>query len=429
MQELSKEKITGIFRDKNKLEDFIQNLDQERLKDFLLTLHSDFIRIPKEEDKFSEDFFTGIGIDAKGKSICLCAPNIETKESLLGELPKCIKKLPSNRDRGILLHYLINELHLFGDGNGRTGRAMLELFLNDEFDLNNETFKHERSDQLESKQEESFELAKKYGVKRVDIAMSYTSYVLAKVLYDKGLIDTKIEIDKFTSADCSTDSLRDEDFIKNEKLTIKEIKQASIALRDKTGSLGKGALTMLIMQKLKGQQLLDSALIMQKLKGPCSLVPDEMMCSVHFDLGDRKCFEGWNTEDYLKAIKIHSKLQEMQLNIMLDIFENPEKFKIEETETTIQECFRFSDDTRELRELVNLAKSLQINLESTRTQAQVSELEEILESNKLNENKSTNEIVKESIDGIDDFKDVEEVERIKSYQMRELSQEDKYRGQ
>ncbi len=429
MQELSKEKITEIFRDKNKLEDFIQNIDQEGFRDFLLTLHSDFIRIPKQEDKFSEDF-VGIGFDAKGKSICLCAPNIETKESFLEELPKYIKKLPSNRDRGILLHYLINELHLFSDGNGRTGRAMLELFLNDKFDLNNETFKHERSDQLESKRGESFELAEKYGIKRVDRAMSHTSYVLAKVLYDKGLIDTKIEIDKFTSARCSTDSLNDEDFIKNEKLTIEEIRQVSLALRDETGSIGKGALTMLIMQKLKGQQLPDSALIMQKLKGPCSLVPDEMMCSVYFDLGDNKCFEGWNTEDYLKAIKIHSKLQEMQLNIMLDIFENPEKFKLEETET-IQECFTrgFNDSTSEPRELVNLAKSLQINLESTRTQAQVSELEEILKSNELKENKSTNEIVKEAIDGIHDFKDVEEVERAKSYQMGELSQEDKDRGQ
>lgn len=429
MQELSKEKITEIFRDKNKLEDFIQNIDQEGFRDFLLTLHSDFIRIPKQEDKIS-DVVGGIE-GAKGKSICLCAPNIEIKESLLEELPKCIKKLPSNRDRGILLHYLINELHLFSDGNGRTGRAMLELFLNDKFDLNNETFKHKTSNPLESKREESFELEEKYGIKRVDLVMSYTSYVLTKVLYDKGLIDTKIEIDKFTRAGCSTDSLRDEDFIKNEELTKKEIEQVSIALRDKTGSLGIGALTMLIMQKLKGQQSLDSALIMQKLKGQCSLVADEMMHFVYFDLGDRKWFEGWNTEDYLKAIKIHSKLQEMQLNIMLDIFENPEKFKIEETETTIQECFTLglNESTRELRELVRLAKSLQINLESTRTQAQLSELEEILESNKLKKNKSTNEIVKESIDGIHDFKDVEEVEQTKSYQMRGLIQEDKDREQ
>ena len=44
-----------------------------------------------------------------------------------------------------LLHYLVNELHLFTDGNGRTGRCIFELLTNPEFSFEkNNNFRRQR---------------------------------------------------------------------------------------------------------------------------------------------------------------------------------------------------------------------------------------------------------------------------------------------
>lgn len=371
MYNLTIEKITEIFRDKSKLEDFIQSLDGESFEEFLLTLHSKFINIDKKDDRIWDDF-VGVGFQ-QGTGIDLCAPDFDTKKSLLDKIPKCIKKLSDNKERGTLLHYLINEVHFFSDGNGRTGRAMLELFFNNDFDLKNDTFRHKTSDSSESKGNESFQLEEKYGIKRIDKVTAYTSYILTKILYENGMLYDEIEITKFIAACNTADGQRDSSFINNNELTKKEIEQVSIALRDNTGVIGPGALTMLIMGKVKGKPLPKS-------------VYDEYYFT-GFDLTKADCFEGWNTEDYIKSIKIHSKLQELQLNILLEIFENPEIFQAINS-TTVKNCFIQDLNKRRLTraEIVELASSLKIDLISEELQVMISDLDNIINEDTIARN-------------------------------------------
>jgi hypothetical protein len=55
-------------------------------------------------------------------------PPIEDKINLLNDVINAIKTIESPQDQGLLAYYAIQNIHPFGDGNGRTGRLIYTLF-------------------------------------------------------------------------------------------------------------------------------------------------------------------------------------------------------------------------------------------------------------------------------------------------------------
>lgn len=124
--------ILSKMRDEEKSKSFFDSLSVDDIKRILLYVNSKVRHIPIEEN----DFFYGMSY-AGG----LVPPNSDIKNRYFEKILVTLKKVKNNRDRGTMLYYLINGLHLFEDGNGRTARAIFQI-------LNDANFSFEDNDTL-----------------------------------------------------------------------------------------------------------------------------------------------------------------------------------------------------------------------------------------------------------------------------------------
>jgi len=356
LRKYTDEEILSITKDDKKLSE----LDGESFKELIINIHSKLLNISRDNDGFEEQF-VGVGF-SQGYSGGLMAPNIKIKNETCEKISEALKRIPERKNKAVMLHYLVNELHLFSDGNGRTGRAMLELLLNENVDFNSEVFRHDKNDNATIS---TWDLSEKYGIKSVNRALNYTSYILSRILAQNGCIDEKLNTPNFIVAGNTADGSSvyiDEAICSN--LSQAQIDKINLALIDNTGgNMGISALTMLAMKK--------SLLQSYEPSSPS----DSEFYHEYFNVSKKETFENWGKEDYLLALEIHDKLQEMQLDIMLDIFEQPQKFRLDKN-NTIADCLvnNLNQHPRLMREIKSLGNTCEICLEDTRTQQHIIEL-------------------------------------------------------
>ncbi len=109
---------------KNKM---IEELDYEKFKKFLILVNGVLREIPKSDRKISENMSVGLYM----------APSLTVQEKVLKNTFEAIKTMSSNQLRAQLLYYVINDLHLFSDGNGRTARLFYNMLNEDSFTIYN----------------------------------------------------------------------------------------------------------------------------------------------------------------------------------------------------------------------------------------------------------------------------------------------------
>lgn len=365
MDKYTDEELFKILRDDEKMEDFFNKLDEEGLKKFLIYTHSRALNIPFEEDEFEkQDMVCGA---AFGGTLGLVSPSNEIQEKSIQNISVALKNIKGRENIALLLHYLVNQLHLFSDGNGRTGRCMLDLFLNDEFDFDKSDICKHSDDSYDIAKISTAQLEKNYGVKSVEKAMGYTSYMIFRSLLENGMISNELN----TSDCCFTLLHREgkEPIYINEdikdNLSAEQNYKINTALTDSSASpFESGALALLVMKK--------------KLSQTYNFNPE--LISVAFDVNDKNTFNGWKKEDYLLTKEIYDRIKAMSVDMMLDIFEKPENFKMNEN-TTMSECF-LKDLNRENprigRQIRQLWENSKINLDGTRTKQHLDELVQFL---------------------------------------------------
>lgn len=250
MDKYTDEELFLVLRDDEKMENFFNELDEEGLKKFLIYTHSRALNIPFEEDKFEkQDMVCGAVL---GGTLELVSPSNEIQEKSLQNISIALKNIKRRENKALLLHYLVNELHLFSDGNGRTGRCMLDLFLNDEFDFDKSDICKHSNDSYDMAKISTAQLEEKYGVKRVEKAMGYTSYMLFCSLLENGMISNELN-----TSDCCFATLQREGkepiYIDEEikdKLSAEQNYKINTALTDSSASpFQSGALALLVMKK------------------------------------------------------------------------------------------------------------------------------------------------------------------------------------
>ena len=108
---------------------------------------------------------------------------------VLQQYYQSLSKIDDNQEKAALSYYVLNDLHLFGDGNGRISRFMYQLFDNS-FDINylihdctNEQIKG-CSEFLEEK-----------NIEDIEVVNKFSNYILFKHLIDYGAIsyDPRLE--------------------------------------------------------------------------------------------------------------------------------------------------------------------------------------------------------------------------------------------
>ena len=130
------EKIAEIFRNEDPSQ-FINSLTGEEIKEFLIEVNSQVRELNPEEGGIykGDRMIVGECVSPKG----------QIQEKYFDKMAEFLKSINSREDMAIGMYYLINYLHLFRDGNGRTSRFVYETMTNKEFeDYTGKFFRHEK---------------------------------------------------------------------------------------------------------------------------------------------------------------------------------------------------------------------------------------------------------------------------------------------
>lgn len=343
---------------------------------------------------------------------------------MLRKIAESLKNIKGNRNRATLLHYLVNELHLFTDGNGRTGRCIFELLTNPEFSFEkNNNFRHTRKEASRADGDiGTNEFESNMHVKNYQKALAYASFLVYKSLMKNNLFSKGV-LGKCIYVASDVELLENEYdgskvFIPEDiriKLSEKQLEDIDVALCDNndTELYSTAGLTMAVMQSLK------ESTIKEKKFEP---VPDYTVCDICVGQDEcyleesKKTFDSWTKEDYLRAVKVADYIKEAKLDAMIDIFEHPENFIVEGIGTIAD---ILSGDIYEgveypLEIMAKLQQNCKTNFDGTRMQKSIELLEKTLQQNIEEVSKgniqSVESLVRQVVPEMEDVKDVDKTE-------------------
>lgn len=406
----NEKEILSILKDEQKSKKFFETLTGADVRRYLIYINSKARNIPYEENQiYTGNVYAGT----------LITPNNDIQNRFFDKIADALKNMKDNRCRGVALHYLINELHLFEDGNGRSGRCIFELLTNPEFSFeNDDNFSHNNG---EYNHISTVDFEKQNGIKPYLTALTFPSFLVYKKLLNEQLIPNDLPsnfaiVNTYTANPLSeenTDLIYIDENIRK-SLSDEEIKQINKALCDNNDLeiYSVSGLTMMIMQHVLGEK---NEIYGENHSGVQYLIDkDEYLDDA------KKLFKNWSKEDYIKSIDVANTIKASMLEAMLDIFEHPENFKMEDG-TTFAEIL--SEDKGEqfdyrIQYSMELSKAAYTDFENTRVGSIISNLEENLR--RKNEILSTKELGTQVVDELSDVELTDNVQQQIATQERQL---------
>lgn len=338
------EDILEIIKDKS-FEEYISSLNGKELKEFLIYLNAKVREIELQEGGLYQDEgkYLDNGNYKEGRVVIaddLVAPRKVVQDKSFEKMASMLKKVNNKEHKAIVMYTLINYLHLFPDGNGRTSRILYDLITE-----NNTENKQDKADYY------THEKGKNSGGGTWDANRNLTSpknvssiasQFLMKYLMREGLIDSPYEdISKHLCINTHKEGriyISDENKSQLSKRTLEHVKWA---LSDNNESISTSALSMLLILTNKGnlQPLKEYSCKNEwQIEGDFfknwiwigEADPDDIELYGEDPIESAKrAFEGWTPEDYLKLVDIADKMKECIIDLIIDFAERPEGFKFD----------------------------------------------------------------------------------------------------
>ena len=175
------------------LERFIEAFRSEEINQFVNTLTGDEIKnILIEVNRQVRELNPGEGGIYKGDRMIVgecISPKGEIQERYFDKIVDFLKGVNNKDDMAIGMYYLINYLHLFQDGNGRTSRFVYETMTNSDFqDFSGKFFRHEQG-----KDTSRAGFCEQKGIKEISEAKRYSGYATYQYLALIGLLPDKLK--------------------------------------------------------------------------------------------------------------------------------------------------------------------------------------------------------------------------------------------
>lgn len=425
MENFSEEKILKTLKDDNKLEEFLNTLNGEDIKKYLIYINSRVRNISIDEG----GLYKGDRMLAGG----LISPKGQIQEKYFDKIAELLKNVKGRKNKATIMYYLINDLHLFQDGNGRTSRCIYELLANQEFDINaNDYFSHDRDDLAKIL---GWKFEEDKNILRTKYAGNYSSYFLLRYLMDSGLVNNNEELARTLSIETFNDSdLQSYSGVyiseqAQQNLSAKDVRLVNRALLDNNENYSVAGLTMLIMlaRKENTEKLENFSYSSKKspeIEGYISRA-DIWIDNEEEKNISAKSMGDWTSEDYLVAIEIADKIKESMMDTLIDIFEQPESFRINEGLTVAEKITHYEEIPFEgdnsIKDAIELHKAqFKIN-KNTRTYEHMQEIRKILEHTKsILKVQSIQELVKQTLKQQEDTKSKDKVETFIASQERDL---------
>ena len=174
------ERFIEAFRSKE-INQFVNTLTGNEIKNFLIEVNRQVRELNPEEGGIykGDRMVVGECISPKG----------EIQERYFDKIVDFFKGVNNKDDMAIGMYYLINYLHLFQDGNGRTSRFVYETMTNSDFkDFGGKFFRHEQG-----KETSRAGFCEQKGIKEITDAKKYSGYAIYQYLTEMGLLPDKLK--------------------------------------------------------------------------------------------------------------------------------------------------------------------------------------------------------------------------------------------
>ena len=187
------------------LERFLNAFKSGEIKEFVNAVTGDDIKnILVEINRQVRELGPEVDVIHRGDRMMVCeciSPKREIQEKYFEKMAVFLRSVDSRKDMAIGMYYLINYLHLFSDGNGRTSRFVYEAITNTNFnDYSGKFFRHGKG---ESSSADGFDKQKNFA--DIMIAKRYSGYALYQYLTMMGLLPDSLKNTNLYMAKTYTD--------------------------------------------------------------------------------------------------------------------------------------------------------------------------------------------------------------------------------
>jgi len=271
----------------------------------------------------------------------LVSPTNEVQMEILKQYYDSLNKIESLKAKAALSYYVLNDLHLFRDGNGRTSRFMYQLFDGD-FDMD-----YVIHDEFDFSVKDNLEQDKNIG--SIDTVNYISSFILLKNLIHSGDIEDNSRLYKYNVVNTFGKSgfvlnhVNQTDLLESVKeiLGKKVLERFEINMTNNNGNITVSGIAMCIMLSKHG--ILDKALdkneenIIEMKKDPISGIDYDKRLIFRVGSSQRVKsdidFSIWTVDMCNEFSDISENVHKKQLEILIDIFVNPERYMFNQNES------------------------------------------------------------------------------------------------
>lgn len=315
--------------DEETFNQFIHNLDINSFIEFLIQINKKLRRIDdsRDTDIFSEGVIAGE----------LVAATKTVRENILNQLLDYLKQTNNYHEAAVLTYYIIINLHMFSDGNGRTARFIYDLF-NKSIDSENYMYYFHKENDSHYPEKAPFEETRKI-LDLGEVNWMCNSFLETEF---KPILDAHEEL-KDKKIECGFGGFyanRQEriiNFIKdnfNLNLTESELSELAQILSDNGGvQYTPSGIGMMYVALEKGQL---NEFIKTNQKMIESFAQDDNIYRtishrMNFSLKNNiDLLKTWTSDDFRKVINIGNKVKQKQLEHLIGIFKNPDDYSYED---------------------------------------------------------------------------------------------------
>ncbi len=334
---LERTKFLHIRRSDESFDEFLQEISYEDFKHFITRLNG-ILR----EVKIKSRSIDGQGVEVSFgimNDVEYLPPASDQKDSLMRKCFEGLKEIIDNEDRALLVHYALQAIHPYADGNGRTGRLLHELISSNGTEITAESLSalldHDKAGNAGTGiGREAFEK------KVLDPASAYyyINREVAKEILGEEYVNEYGII--YVAAPVGVG------FLSEETKRALSSEESTLAIK----ILAEGGVKHFSFRGLVLSKLVDEKVHLQKHKYLSDNVINEKRVVVHDDLGKKfDSIEGealmldLTPDDVHRLIEIHSEVKKKFVECMIDVFVNPDKHIVKNKEgegVAIKDLFR-----------------------------------------------------------------------------------------
>ena len=354
--------FSELKKDDERFKSFIETTDKQDMHRYLSYINQKLREISPKERGFHD----GRMVVAE-----LISPNRETQTRVLDYEIDALAQMDNSRYRATSAYYMINDLHMFPDGNGRTSRAVFELLDSPEANISEQQqfFSHENNrDKLSAAKHGAYEFQETKNIIRTqDFNQLAMLGYLEKIGSDiegndiiselRGSLEARIKenggnilrvyggVQDYSPGDITIPALKNNEGFSS--LDDEDKDRVCCALGDSLSLVSVSGLAMLKFYQEKDQQ---KEFLERTKKKNSYFDYDTWMINIDPDPEEKKFFghcecEDWSKEDFLHYAELAESIKEQVLKTSIDIFVNPDDYKfsdknIAEVATNAQEFYK-----------------------------------------------------------------------------------------